>query len=98
MYITKDKDGNPFKWSKKGKNRECWIKDKTCITRNCFVPNDCGSVDQKTQQKNIMGICQTYYDAKCPRGYHKDDNCPTEIKNVKIIGQDMKKESIIWSG
>lgn len=79
MYITKNKDGKPFKWSRKGKNRECWVKDKTCITRKCFVPENCGTADPKTQQKDILGICRTYFNGMCPRGYHKGDKCPTKI-------------------
>ena len=66
MYLTRDKDGNPFKWSKKGKNRECWVISKKCVTRDCFRPEDCGIVDIKTQQKYIKGMCSTYYKGECP--------------------------------
>ena len=66
MYITKDKNGNNFKWSRKGKNRECWVFDNRCIAKVCFNPDDCGTVDQKTQQKNIKGMCRMYFEGKCP--------------------------------
>lgn len=66
MYITKDRNGNNFKWSRKGKNRECWVLDNICKTRTCFDPDDCGTVDPKTQQKNIKGMCRTHFEGKCP--------------------------------
>jgi len=73
MYITKDRMGNNFRWSRKGKNRECWVKIKECITKKCFDPQDCGTIDPKTQQKDILGICKTYYDGSCPLGYNEKD-------------------------
>lgn len=66
MYITKDKNAQNFKWSRKGKNRECWVLDNKCVARVCFDPHDCGTVDPKTQQKNINGMCRTYFEGKCP--------------------------------
>lgn len=74
MYITKDKDGKPFKWSKKGKNRECEVMDNKCIVRKCFLPDDYGSVDQKTQQKHIRGICKGLFDGTCPENYNDPKN------------------------
>jgi hypothetical protein len=71
MYVTKDKDGKPFKWSKKGKNRECEVRDNKCIVRKCFLPYDCGTVDQKTQQKHIRGICRGLFDGTCPENYRE---------------------------
>ena len=56
MYITKDRFGKPFKWSKKGKNKECWIKNKKCITKPCFNPEDCGTIDPKTQKRTVIEI------------------------------------------
>ena len=69
MYVTKDKNGQSFKWSKKGKNRECEVRDNQCIVRQCFQPEDCGSVDKKTQQKFIKGMCRGLYEGKCPEKF-----------------------------
>lgn len=66
MYITKDKNGNNFKWNRKGKNRACWVIDNGCVTRSCFNPDDCGTVDPKTQQKNVKGMCRNAFENKCP--------------------------------
>jgi hypothetical protein len=77
MYVTKDKDGKPFKWSKKGKNRECEVIDNKCIVRKCFSPKDCGFVDQKTQQKNIRGMCKGLFDDMCPENYNDPKNFVT---------------------
>jgi hypothetical protein len=74
MYVTKDKDGNSFKWSRKGKNRECEVMDNKCIVRKCFSPEDCGTVDQKTQQKHIMGMCKGLFDGTCPENYNGQKN------------------------
>lgn len=74
MYVTRDKDGKPFKWSRKGKNRECEVKDNRCIVRKCFSPNDCGTVDQKTQQKHIRGVCRGLFDGTCPENYNDPKN------------------------
>lgn len=74
MYVTRDKDGKPFKWSRKGKNRECEVKDNRCVVRKCFSPNDCGTVDQKTQQKHIRGICRGLFDGTCPENYNDPKN------------------------
>lgn len=74
IYVTKDKDGNSFKWSKKGKNRECEVKDVKCIVRKCFRPEDCGSVDPKTQQKHIIGTCKGIFDGTCPENYNGPKN------------------------
>ena len=79
MYTTKDKDGNSFYWGKKGKNKECWIKEKSCITKKCFVPKDCGSVDEKTQRRHVLGMCNTYYQGECPMGYDKSDRSPLDL-------------------
>jgi len=79
MYATKDKNGNSFCWSKKGKNKECWIKEKSCITKKCFVPEDCGSVDEKTQRKYILGICSMYFRGECLMGYDKSDKSPLDL-------------------
>lgn len=84
VYITKDKNGNIFKWSRKGKHRECWVKNKNCVVKECFVPEDCGTVDPKTQQKNILGMCRVYFDGKCSMGYHYKDNCPIKINNIAV--------------
>jgi len=73
MYITKDRNGKSFKWSRKGKNRECWVKIKECITKKCFDPQDCGTIDPKTRQKDILGICKNYFDGSCPLGYNEKD-------------------------
>lgn len=73
MYITKDKNGNTFKWSRKGKNRECWVKSKRCVVRPCFKPDDCGTTDQKTLQKNILGICRNLYEGNCPHDIDDKD-------------------------
>lgn len=83
MYITKDKFGQQFKWSKKGKNKECWVKTKECITKKCFVPENCGTVDPKTQQKDILGICETYFSGACPLGYSDNDNLPDKYRYIK---------------
>lgn len=72
-YITKDKNGNPFKWSRKGKDRECWVKIKECVARKCFQPEDCGTTDPKTQRKDVLGICKIYLSGMCPLGYDKKD-------------------------
>ncbi len=77
MYITKDKDGKPFKWSKKGKNKECEVRDNKCIIRKCFIPEDCGSIDSKTQQKTINGKCKTMHDNGCPNNYNDPKNFVT---------------------
>lgn len=77
MYITKDKMGSPFKWSKKGKNRECEVRDNKCIVRKCFKPEDCGTVDPKTQQKNIVGKCRTMHQNGCPKDYDNPENYVT---------------------
>jgi len=74
MYITKDRLGSPFKWSKKGKHRECEVVDKECVIRKCFDPQDCGTVDPKTQQKNIVGKCKTMHDKGCPNDWNKPSN------------------------
>ncbi len=74
MYITKDKDGKPFKWSRKGKNRECEVKDNRCVVRKCFSPNDCGTVDQNTQQKYTRGMCKGLFDGTCPENYNDPKN------------------------
>lgn len=74
MYVTRDRDGNPFKWSRKGKNRECEVIDNKCIVRKCFRPEDCGTVDQKTQQKHIRGICKGLFDGTCPENYNDPKN------------------------
>ena len=74
MYITKDRMGNPFKWSKKGKNRECEVLDSDCIVRKCFSPYDCGTVDPKTQQKNIIGKCRTMHEKGCPANRNEPEN------------------------
>lgn len=74
MFITKDRFGNPFKWSKKGKNRECEVKDNECIVRKCFWPEDCGSVDPKTQKKTIIGKCRTLHEKGCPKNYNDHSN------------------------
>lgn len=83
MYIVKDKNGKPFKWNKKGKNKECWVKTKECVTKKCFEPEDCGTTDPKTQQKTIIGMCKTYSDGMCPLGYSRDDNLPINYRGVK---------------
>lgn len=74
MYVTRDKDGKPFKWSRKGKNRECEVKDNRCVVRKCFSPDDCGTVDQKTQQKHIRGVCRGLFDGTCPENYNDPKN------------------------
>lgn len=74
MYITKDRLGNPFKWSKKGKNRECEVRDEKCIVRKCFKPDNCGTVDQKTQEKTIVGKCRTMHEKGCPNNWNKPEN------------------------
>lgn len=84
MFITKDKNGNCFKWSKKGKNRECEVKDNKCIVRKCFDPDDCGSVDPKTQKKTIMGKCRTMHGSGCPNNYNDVKNFVTNIPNERI--------------
>ena len=83
MYIIKDKNGNPFKWSKKGKDRNCWVKNKMCVVKQCFSPENCGTVDLKTQEKRIFGICKTYFDNRCPLGRSNDDNLPEIFKEIK---------------
>ncbi len=77
MYITKDRTGSPFRWSKKGKNRECEVRDNKCIVRKCFKPEDCGTVDPKTQQKNIVGKCKTMHQNGCPKDYDNPENYVT---------------------
>ena len=74
MYATKDRDGNSFKWSRKGKNRECEVRDNKCIVRKCFQPEDCGTVDLKTQQKTIKGKCRTMHEKGCPKNYNDPNN------------------------
>lgn len=77
MYVTRDKDGNSFKWSRKGKNRECEVIDNKCVVRKCFLPENCGVVDQKTQQKHIRGICRGLFDGTCPENYNDPKNFVT---------------------
>lgn len=77
MYITKDRNGNPFKWSKKGKNRECEVTGSLCIIRKCFKPEDCGTVDPKTQQRTIVGKCKTLHEKGCPADYNAPYNFVT---------------------
>lgn len=86
MYITKDKDGKPFKWSKKGKNRECEVIDNKCIVRKCFLPFDSGTVDPKTQQKTIIGKCRIMHEKGCPENYNDPKNF------VTYNGRDEKRE------
>ncbi len=74
MYVTKDRLGNSFKWSRKGKNRECEVKDNRCIVRKCFKPEDCGTVDPKTQERNIVGKCRTMHEKGCPLDYDRLEN------------------------
>lgn len=74
MYVIRDRFGNKFPWSKKGKNRECEVRDNKCVVRKCFKPDDCGSVDPKTQQKNIIGKCRTMHENGCPDDYYKYEN------------------------
>lgn len=74
MYVIKDRFGNKFPWSKKGKNRECEVKDSKCIVRKCFKPEDCGTTDPKTQQKTIVGKCRTMHVDRCPDNWNKPEN------------------------
>ena len=74
MYVIKDRFGNKFPWSKKGKNRECEVKESICVARKCFKPADCGTVDSKTQQKKIVGKCRTMHENGCPSDYDKPEN------------------------
>ena len=77
MYATKDRYGNSFKWSRKGKNRECEVRDNRCVVRKCFNPDDCGTVDPKTQQKRIRGVCRNLFEGKCPENYNDPKNFVT---------------------
>lgn len=77
MYVIKDRFGNKFPWSKKGKNRECEVKESICVARKCFKPDNCGTVDPKTQQKNIIGRCRTMHEKGCPIDYDKPENYVT---------------------
>lgn len=77
MYVIKDRFGNKFPWSKKGKNRECEVKESICVARKCFKPADCGTVDPKTQQKNIIGKCKTMHEDGCPKDFNKPENYVT---------------------
>ena len=74
MYATKDRYGNSFKWSRKGKNRECEVRDNKCVVRKCFNPDDCGTVDPKTQQKHIRGMCRNLFENVCPENYNDSQN------------------------
>lgn len=77
MYVIRDRFGNKFPWSKKGKNRECEVRDEKCVVRKCFKPYDCGTVDQKTQKKNIVGKCKTMHENGCPPGHNNPENYVT---------------------
>lgn len=88
MYITKDRNRNNFEWSRKGKNRECWVKNAKCTAMKCFDPKDCGDVDPKTQQKEILGICKTYFENVCPLGYDQKD---LEYLDIAKNGWEKKK-------
>lgn len=88
MFITKDRFGNPFKWSKKGKNRECEVKDNKCIVRKCFQPDNCGSVNQKTQKKTIVGKCRTFHEKGCPNNYNDPSNFVVYDKRNEGVRQD----------
>ena len=74
MYITRDRSGNKFPWGKKGKNRECEVRDNRCIIRKCFSPDNIGTTDPKTQQKNIKGKCRTMHEKGCPENYDDPKN------------------------
>lgn len=74
MYITRDRFGNKFPWERKGKNKECEVKDKMCIIRKCFRPDNIGTVDPKTQQKYVRGMCRGLYEGKCPENYNDPKN------------------------
>lgn len=74
MYITKDRFGNNFPWGKKGKNRECEVRDNRCIVRECFNPDNIGTTDPKTQQKTIKGKCRTMHENGCPENYDDPKN------------------------
>ncbi len=89
MYVTKDRFGNIFPWSKKGKNKECEVRDERCIVRKCFIPHNCGTVDQRTQQKNIVGKCKTMHEYGCPRDYDRSENYVTyNGRNVRDNGRN----------
>jgi hypothetical protein len=77
MYIIRDRFGNKFPWSKKGKNRECEVTGSLCVTRKCFKPEDCGTVDPKTQKKNVVGKCKTLHEKGCPPDYNAPENFVT---------------------
>lgn len=74
MYLIRDRFGNKFPWSKKGKNRECEVIDEKCVVRKCFKPDNCGTVDQKTQEKTIVGKCRTMHETGCPDNWNKPEN------------------------
>jgi len=89
MYITRDRFGNKFPWERKGKNRECEVRDEKCIIRKCFNPDNVGTIDLKTYKKTIIGKCRTMHEKGCPKNYDDPKNFVTY--NEKYIDKKEPK-------